>query len=112
MAIDSRAIGERICYYRTQAGYTKEQFSVMINLSRKHLYEIENGKCDPSLDTFVIIANALNVSADELLQDSLVASASASNELAEIFDGCSPKLKRILTQTVRYLKTILSSEDF
>lgn len=111
MAIDSRAIGERICFYRTEAGLSKEQFSAQINLSRKHLYEIESGKCDPSLDTFVIIANALHVSANDLLRDSLLTPESNNHEVLALLNSSSPKIQRILTATIKHLATILKDED-
>ncbi len=43
-----------------------------------------------SLDMFVFVANALNVSADELLQDLLGNTISVSNhEFAELVSDCS-----------------------
>ena len=41
----------------------------MVELSRNHISVIERGIKPPRLETFVSIANALDVSADVLLQD-------------------------------------------
>ena len=41
----------------------------MVNLSANYIGDIERGEKSPALDTFIAIANALEVSADMLLCD-------------------------------------------
>ena len=76
MAIDYEALGKRISNARKQIGITQEALGEQLNMTRKHISVIETAINRPSLDTLVDIANALNVSADDLLVDSLTHSAS------------------------------------
>lgn len=48
---------------------TQEDLAARINISPTHVSVIERGTKIPRIDTFVAIANVLEVSADELLVD-------------------------------------------
>ena len=67
--MDLRAIGSRIKIAREKKGLTQEALSEIVELSPMHMSVIERGVKPTRLDTFIRIANALEVSADELLQD-------------------------------------------
>ena len=89
MAIDYEALGKRISNARKQIGITQETLGEQLNMTRKHISVIETAINRPSLDTLVDIANALNVSADDLLVDSLTHSAStADSEIHCGLDCC------------------------
>ena len=61
-----------------------------------------------SLDMFIYVANALNVSADELLQDLLENTISVSNhEFAELVSDCTTYEKRILLDLMSSAKKTL-----
>lgn len=64
-----KAIGSRIKTAREKKGLTQEALSEIVDLSPMHMSVIERGVKPTRLDTFIRIANALEVSADELLQD-------------------------------------------
>jgi len=64
-----KAIGSRIKAAREKKGLTQEALSEIVDLSPMHMSVIERGVKPTRLDTFIRIANALDVSADELLQD-------------------------------------------
>lgn len=70
MAIDYESLGKRIANARKQTGITQEALGEQLNMTRKHISVIETAINRPSLNTLVDIANALNVSADDLLVDS------------------------------------------
>ena len=79
-----------------------------LNMTRKHISVIEAAINRPSLDTLVDIANALNVSADDLLVDSLTHSAStADSEIHRLLLDCNTLEQEILTRMVKELKAIL-----
>ena len=104
MAIDYEALGKRISNARKQIGITQEALGEQLNMTRKHISVINR----PSLDTLVDIANALNVSADDLLVDSLTHSAStADSEIHRLLLDCNTTEQEILTRTVKELKAIL-----
>ncbi len=67
--MDLSAIGSRIKAAREQKNYTQEDLAAIVDLSPTHISVIERGVKPPKLATLVAIANALEVSADTLLQD-------------------------------------------
>ena len=108
MAIDYEALGKRISNARKQVGITQEALGEQLNMTRKHISVIETAINRPSQDTLVDIANALNVSADDLLVDSLTHSAStADSEIHRLLLDCNTTEQEILTRTVKELKAIL-----
>ena len=108
MAIDYEALGKRISNARKQIGITQEALGEQLNMTRKHISVIETAINRPSLDALVDIANALNVSADDLLVDSLTHSAStADSEIHRLLLDCNTTEQEILTRTVKELKAIL-----
>ena len=69
---DGEAMGRRIRRKRQEQGLTQAQFAKKIGVSTSFYGHIERGSRTPSIDTLVIIANALNVGLDALLRDSLI----------------------------------------
>ena len=67
--MDAIAVGRRIKAAREVKHMTQEKLAETIDLSTDHISVIERGVKVPRLDTFVAIANALEVSADDLLID-------------------------------------------
>ena len=69
--MDLKAIGKRIKEKRLEHSWSQENLSEKVGLSPVYIGMIERGEKQPKLDTFIRIANALNVSADEILADVL-----------------------------------------
>ena len=69
--IDYEAMGRRIRRKRQEKGYTQQEFAAILNLSPSYYGHIERGTRTPSLETLVMIANALLTGTDVLLRDSL-----------------------------------------
>lgn len=65
------SIGKRIRTCREEKGWSQEAFAEKIGLSVTYTGMIERGEKVPKLETFIRIANALEVSADLLLADVL-----------------------------------------
>lgn len=81
--MDLSAIGSRIKVARERKHLTQEDLAAIVDLSPTHISVIERGVKPPKLATLVAIANALDVSADTLLQDVVDRSVEGvSNELA------------------------------
>ena len=96
--IDLKAVGQRIKAAREAKNLTQEELAALVNLSTTHVSVIERGLKVTKLDTFVAIANALDVSADALLIDVVTHSVTGvTNELSDMI-GKLPKdeQKRIL----------------
>lgn len=67
--MDAKAVGQKIRAAREQKNLTQEELAALVDISPAHISIIERGAKVPRLDTFVAIANALEVSADSLLVD-------------------------------------------
>ena len=80
------------------------------NISVDYLAEIEAGKKQPSLDVFKGIINALEVSADEILWDEVIASKPhVFNELTEIIKDLFPQELSLIALTVKTMAEGLKS---
>lgn len=111
MATDYKALGKRISNARKQAGITQEALGEQLNMTRKHISVIESAIKRPSLDALVDIANALDVSTDDLLVDSLMHSTSTSNsEIHRLLLDCNEIEQEILTRMVREMKAITDTK--
>ncbi len=60
--MDGKAVGRRIKEAREKRHLTQEELAARIDISPTHVSVIERGTKIPRLDTFVAIANALEVS--------------------------------------------------
>ena len=70
-SIDFESIGVRIKGIRSRKKITQDQLAEMIGSDRTVIARIENGNQGCSIDYLVKIANALEISSDALLIDSL-----------------------------------------
>jgi len=108
MAINYISIGSRIRSSRKRRGITQILLSELIDKSPAYISYIESGVKSLSLETFIDIANALGVSADELLQDNLENTIKVSNHaLADTLNDCSEYETRIIISSVQSLKAAL-----
>lgn len=109
MAIDYKAVGNRIKRYRMDKGLSQEELGEIVLVSSVHLSYVENGSRVPSLELLILIANALDVSADDLLTDNLKHSSSpVGTEIHDLLLDCNHDEKTILTRTLSFLKALLS----
>ena len=76
----------------------------LVNLSPTHVSVIERGLKVTKLDTFIAIANALDVSADTLLIDVVTHSVSGvTNELSEMIEKLPKEKQQRIINAVRAL---------
>ena len=84
-------IGKRIRFYREAKKWSQEVFAEKLGLSLTYIGMIERGEKVPKLDTFIKIANTLEVSADLLLADVLTTGYSVkSSEMTKKLERLSP----------------------
>ena len=99
--IDYKAIGKRIRSVRKKKHLKQSMLSAMTGVAETNISHIERGATKLSLPTLIKIANALDVSVDELLCDSLSQSKKIYiSEIAEILDTCNEKELRIISSTI------------
>ena len=109
LAVDYESIGKRIKHYRTEKRLSQEALGQLVLASSNHISYIETGVKAPSLELLILIANALDVSADDLLTDNLKHSSSpVGTEIHDLLLDCNHDEKAILTRTLTFLKGLLS----
>lgn len=69
--MDYVALGQNIRKYRNLAGLRQEDLAELCECSNSHIGQIENARTVPSLDIVVHVANALKVTVDQLLKESI-----------------------------------------
>lgn len=112
MELDYKAIGQRIKEARARNGVSQEQLAEKVGLSTAHTSHIETGNTKVSLPALVQIANALNVSMDELICDSSVkAKPVFENEITRTVQDCDEHEIRIISDTVIALKNSLRKRN-
>lgn len=88
--IDYVSIGKRIRKNRLDRGITQEALAERVHISIPHVSRIENGSSSPSLQTLVDICNALDITIDSLMQDSLPAAKKQVNgRLEALLTDCT-----------------------
>lgn len=105
--VDYGKIGERINFYRSKKGLSQEKLGLTVAASYSHISRVETGNSRPSLELVIQIANALEISADDILIDSLDHS-SVSDEMHLILQNCTETEKAILIKTVKFAKELFS----
>lgn len=111
MEINYQEIGVRIRRLRKEQGLTQQTLAEISNQEPSNISHIERGATKLSLPTLVSIANALGVTADELLCDSLSAAYNVyEQEIIELLEDCSHTEIKIITETMRALKHSLRQE--
>ena len=97
MNIDYKKMGYKIKLARLEKGLTQEQLSEMLDMSNNYISNIERNHSIPSLETFVKICNALEVTPDKILIDSIFISQEYIKE------DIALKLKQCSTDEMKFI---------
>lgn len=94
------SLGRTLKAVRTKAGLTMASLAQLAEISQPHLSQMENGKVSPSISTLYRLANALQVSPQELLPSTpvseLVVIRAGETEATPISDQPGAALARVL----------------
>ena len=108
MLHNNAAIGARIKHFRKKRGLSQMLLAEKVGCTPTYISFIESGSKCMSISTLIKVANALNASADDILQDCLVNTIKVSNHaFAEVVTDCSDLEKRILLDVVKATKQSL-----
>lgn len=108
MSLDYKSIGKRIRLIRHRRRLSQAMLSELIDKTPSYISYIENGFKSMSLETFVLIANALRVSPTQLLIEQLTCTEIyASKEITLLLSDCSPYETLILLDVLLALKVSL-----
>ena len=111
MSIDYKSIGRRIKAARISLDMTQERLAEKVNLSPSHLSNIETGTTKVSLPTIVKLANALDVSVDALLADSVVQSKAVfEQDIQSILSDCDSYEIRVIADIAAATKKTLRKD--
>lgn len=106
--LDYVRIGQRIREARNEKGWQQAELAFRAGLNSAYVSHIETGKTKLALPTIVKIANALSVSTDELLCDSLVQTQHVYDKkiAAELVDCDNVELQAFL-EIIQSTKKVL-----
>lgn len=106
--VDYSLLGQRVRRARKKAKLTQAKLAEKVGVSIPTISHIETGTNKVSLELFVSIANALNVTPDELILDSVPKLASMYMlDLREDLKDCTPAEYKILTDMLSNMKMLL-----
>lgn len=110
--LDLQLIGSRIKSVRASRGMSQADLAVKASVSLPLISNIERGKTRMQLETFVKVAEALQVSADHLLRaDVPEVRTIYQGELAEVLDGCSASEMEAILNIVREVKASMHKKQ-
>lgn len=90
--MDYRSIGQNIRKVRKQRKLRQEDLAEKAGISLTYVGALERGEKIPSLETFIAIANALEISADVILCDVVTAGYEVKHSLiTDKIDGLSKR---------------------
>ena len=108
MEVNYADIGRRIREKRKRLKLTQEKLSELTELSVQHMSGIENGKTMFSFQAILRIANALELSMDELLCGSLAQGKTViQNEFADLLTDCTAEEAGVILSMAKALKKSL-----
>ncbi len=106
--LDYVKIGQRIKAVRNERGYQQAELAFRAGLTTSHMSHVETGNTKVALPTIVKIANALSVSVDELLCDSLVQTNHIYNEkIAKELEDCDTAELQAFLEIIQSTKKVI-----
>lgn len=106
--MDYVKLGIQVKNARTKQGITQAKLAEMTGYSVQHISHVETGNTKLSVELLVELANALNVSLDQLLKDSLKNRKQGSIVLE--IEVKSPKEEQLIVSVIKELQKGL--QDF
>ena len=107
--VDAKRIGLKIQEVRLQRGLTQATLAQMLDMTPKYLSNIECGDKIPKFETFIAIANALQIDANTLLADELAAMPQV--ECSILWDRISKLPPSRQKHIIRMIDMLLEGEN-
>lgn len=101
-------LGQRLRQLRRQKGYTLQSMAEKAGIGNVYLSEIERGLKMPSLNSFIKIVEALEVSADSILRGELSSGKTyIYDDITQKMQGLTPKQRKAATDILdAYLQNL------
>ena len=101
-------IGENIKRYRLQNGWTQQELGAKIGISKNAIGNYEKGFRSPKKDTMFDLANAFNISIDDLFPPIQSDSSSNASQIQSIYDELNPPRQ---VKVLNYAKMQLNEQE-
>ena len=101
-------IGENIKQYRLQNGWTQQELGTNIGISKNAIGNYEKGFRSPKKDTMFDLANAFNISIDDLFPPIQKDSSSPTSSIQTIYDELNPPRQ---VKVLNYAKMQLNEQE-
>lgn len=100
--LDYKKLGKRIKEQRLKNHLTQEKLGEIVNVATSNISHIERATTQVSLSSLVKIANALDVTLDQLVCDSSVPIAEIyiEQDIANLLQGCTLSEKQMIKDIV------------
>ncbi len=109
MELNYDLIGIQIQKHRDRKGISQAELGDIIDSTERHIRRIEGGHCGVSLSLLVSIANALDASVDDLLNENLKHTQNSIDaEIHALLIGCNKTEEAILMEMLKHMKALLS----
>lgn len=93
--MDKAALGQKLRQARLDKGYTQQSLSEKADIGEVYLSEIERGLKMPSMNLFIKLITALDISADYILRDEVPTDKDfVYDELTQKLDSLTPKQRK------------------
>ena len=110
--IDYVSLGKRIRDIRKKKGLTQALLAEKSGVEPSNVSHIERAATKLSLPTLVSIANALEVSLDELVYDSLIKNAHISiSSIDALLDDCTAAELKAIAEVIKTTKAVLRTKS-
>ena len=112
MEMNYKSLGKCIKIAQIKADMTQDRLSTMLDMSPSHMSNIETGSTRISLTALVNIANALGVTVDDLLYDSVIhARPQLERDIQQIVDSCNDYELRVVKEVTQSVVDALRSNE-
>ena len=109
--IDYIVIGKRIQEFRKQKGWTQAKLAELASVEPSNISHIERAATKLSLPTLIQIANALEVSLDELVYDNLKKCDHVSvARINDLISDCTPAELNAICEVITTTKNVVRSK--
>ncbi len=110
-SINYVTIGKRIRELRTKKKLTQADLAELSGIEPSNISHIERAATKLSLPTLVSIANALEVTLDELVWDNLKKSEHVSVSIInDLISDCTPAELKAISEVIKTTKSVLRSK--
>ncbi|MGG1518756.1 helix-turn-helix transcriptional regulator [Paenibacillus oryzisoli] len=105
-------LGDRLRTERLKLKLSQEQLAELSGISSTFMGHIERAERTPSLETVIKLANALGVTVDSLLQDSIKATSDTFiNHFSHLVNGLDNSQKQMILDVVQAMIPHFEKED-